>query len=68
MRKEYANVAIPKELADEIDTVVAKNKLGYTSRAQFVIEAVRERLLKLRFTIYQCLIHIFSYIFALLIA
>jgi len=46
MRKEYTNVAIPKDLADEIDKVVSKSKLGYTSRAQFVIEAIRDRLLK----------------------
>ena len=46
MRKKYTNIAIPEELAAEIDKVVTKSKLGYTSRAQFVIEAIRERILK----------------------
>lgn len=45
MRKKYTNVAIPEELAREVDKTVEKSKLGYTSRAQFVIEAVRSRLL-----------------------
>lgn len=44
MRKTYTNVAIPDELAGEIDKVIAKSKLAYTSRAQFVIEAIRQKI------------------------
>ena len=44
MRKKYTNVAIPDELATEIDVVVEKSKLGYTSRAQFVLEAIRQKI------------------------
>lgn len=45
MRKTYTNVAIPTELAAKIDELVEKSKLGYTSRAQFVLEAIRDRVI-----------------------
>lgn len=44
MRKKYTNVAIPEDLASEIDKVIDKSKLGYTSRAQFVMEAIRQKI------------------------
>ena len=44
MRKVYTNVAIPEDLAKEIDKVIEKSKLSYTSRAQFVLEAVRAKI------------------------
>lgn len=43
MRRRYTNVAIPIEVADEIDRLIADPKLGYTSRAQFVLEAIRKQ-------------------------
>lgn len=46
IRKKYTNVAIPEELAEEIDKFISKSKLGYTSRAQFVLEAIRNNLKK----------------------
>ena len=42
MRKKYTNVAIPEELAHEVDNFVKKSKKGYRSRAEFVIEAIRD--------------------------
>ncbi len=36
MPKQYVNVKIPIELADEIDKVLEKKLLGYRSRAEFV--------------------------------
>jgi metal-responsive CopG/Arc/MetJ family transcriptional regulator len=45
MRNSYTNVAIPSELAEEIDKLVHHSKLGHTSRAQFVLEAIRERII-----------------------
>ena len=45
-RKHYLNVSLPEDLANEVDNVVAKSKLGYESRAGFIIEAVREKLYK----------------------
>lgn len=46
--KQYINVKVPKDLIDEIEKVVREKKLGYRSRAEFVIEACRERLLKIK--------------------
>jgi metal-responsive CopG/Arc/MetJ family transcriptional regulator len=46
MRKKYTNVAIPEELAKAVDSFVQKNKLGFRSRAEFVIEAIRNKLKK----------------------
>lgn len=44
MRKRYTNVAIPEELASQIDKVMDSSKLGYSSRAQFVMEAIRNKI------------------------
>ena len=44
MRAKYTNVAIPEHLAQEIDKVIDKSKLAYTSRAQFVLEAIRQKI------------------------
>ncbi|MBT4604278.1 ribbon-helix-helix protein, CopG family [archaeon] len=44
MRAKYTNVAIPEELAHQIDKLIKKSKLGYTSRAQFVLEAIRAKM------------------------
>jgi metal-responsive CopG/Arc/MetJ family transcriptional regulator len=44
MVDKYATVRIPKELADEIDCQMKKQKRGYTSRAEFIKEAVREKI------------------------
>lgn len=42
MRSRYVNVSIPEELAKQIDDYMKKSKLGYRSRAEVVIEAVRK--------------------------
>ena len=41
MRARYVNVSIPEELAKKIDAYIEKSKLGYRSRAEVLIEAVR---------------------------
>ncbi len=46
MRAKYTNVAIPEELAKEIDDYTKKSKMGFRSRAEFVIEAIRAKLKK----------------------
>lgn len=46
--KQYVNIKIPVELADEIDKVVEKKLLGYRSRGEFVAESVREKLVQIR--------------------
>lgn len=48
MPKQYVNVKIPVELADEIDKIVKQRKLGYRSRAEFVTEAARNRLIQIK--------------------
>lgn len=47
-RKGYRTIALPDTLVDEIDKIIAKRKLGYVSRGEFVKEAVREKLSKLK--------------------
>lgn len=45
-RKGYTTVALPDELIKEVDTLVSQKKKGYTSRGEFVKEAVRALLFK----------------------
>jgi len=44
MTKRYVNVKLPVELDDEVDKILEK-LLGYRSRAEFVAEAVRDKLI-----------------------
>ena len=48
MPKRYVNVKIPVELADEVDKILDKKLLGYRSRAEFVAEAIRDKLIQVR--------------------
>ncbi|MGA2768206.1 MAG: ribbon-helix-helix domain-containing protein [Candidatus Bathyarchaeia archaeon] len=47
-RKQYVNVKIPVELADEVDKILDKKLLGYRSRGEFVAEAVRDKLIQVK--------------------
>ena len=38
------NVKVPEQLSKEIDRLVEKKLLGYRSRAEFIAEAIREKL------------------------
>lgn len=44
----YVSVKIPKELMDEIDKIVSSGILGYRSRMEFIKDAVRDKILRLR--------------------
>lgn len=44
MRKNYVNVSVPSELVGLIDFVWKKSKKGYRSRAEFILEAIREKI------------------------
>lgn len=44
----YISVKIPKELMDEVDRIVSAGILGYKSRMEFIKDAVRDKVLKLR--------------------
>jgi len=46
--KRYVNVKIPVELADEIDKILERKLLGYRSRAEFVAEAIRDKLIQVK--------------------
>lgn len=48
MPKRYVNVKIPVELSEEIDKLIEKKVLGYRSRAEFVAEAIREKLIQVK--------------------
>lgn len=43
-RNRFVSVSIPVEIIEEIDRVIASNKLGYDSRPEFIKDAVRRRL------------------------
>mgnify|MGYP000450984473 CR=1 FL=1 len=44
----YISVKIPKELMDEVDRIVSAGTLGYRSRIEFIKDAVRDKILRLR--------------------
>jgi metal-responsive CopG/Arc/MetJ family transcriptional regulator len=46
--KSYVNIKIPEELAKEVDELVRVRALGYRSRGEFVAEATRLHLLKIK--------------------
>lgn len=48
--KRYVNVKVPEELAEEINKIVADRELGYRTRAEFIVEATRQRLMEIRKT------------------
>jgi len=39
---------VPEELVKEMEKIIKDRKLGYRSRAEFIIEACRERILRIR--------------------
>lgn len=46
---EYKGVSLPKEMIDEISRIIREHpELGYSSIADFVKDAVREKMLKLK--------------------
>jgi metal-responsive CopG/Arc/MetJ family transcriptional regulator len=41
---EYTTVRLPKELMEEIDSILKRGVMGYKSRAEFIKEVIREKL------------------------
>lgn len=41
---EYTTIRLPKELVEAIDKILRRGVMGYKSRAEFIKEAVREKL------------------------
>lgn len=46
--KRYVNIKVPEELTNEVDKILADRKLGYRSRAEFIIEATRLRVMEIK--------------------
>jgi len=42
--KGWKTIALPEELVQKIDKILASHKGGYESRPEFIKEAVRKRL------------------------
>jgi len=43
-RPRWKTIQLPEELLDRVDEIVGKPELGYTSRSEFIKEAVRLRV------------------------
>jgi metal-responsive CopG/Arc/MetJ family transcriptional regulator len=51
-KDRYKGVSLPKDMIEEVERIVKEYpELGYTSVADFVKEAVREKILKLKQTL-----------------
>ncbi|MFQ5711363.1 MAG: ribbon-helix-helix domain-containing protein [Candidatus Geothermarchaeales archaeon] len=48
MAMKYTTVKIPKDIADTIDEVNSRLRLGYRSRTEFILDCIRRRLEELR--------------------
>ncbi len=46
--KKYTNVGLPEDLINAIDSIIKSGKLGYKSRGEFVKEAVRRSLMRIK--------------------
>ena len=44
MPEKYITISIPESIGDKLDRII-EAKLGYTSRAEIVKEAIRDKLL-----------------------
>jgi len=48
MSRGYTSVSIPDRLLEEIDEIVKKGHLGYRSRSEFIKEALRIQIIRVR--------------------
>ncbi|HDD72133.1 MAG TPA: CopG family transcriptional regulator [Candidatus Bathyarchaeota archaeon] len=46
-RADWVYINVPREIVERIDAVVASRKYGYVSRADFVLDAIRDKLREL---------------------
>lgn len=46
--KKYAYVPLPREIYNEVEKIIENRELGYISVADFVREAVREKMLSIK--------------------
>jgi len=45
---EYITIRLPKDVGNQIDHVLKTTKLGYSSRAELVKEAIRDKILDIK--------------------
>ena len=43
-RDKYRSVRLPQELVDEVESIVKNGKRGYKSIAEYIKEAIREKM------------------------
>ena len=43
----YTNISIPNDLLNKVEQAISVSHLGYRNRSEFIIEAVREKILML---------------------
>lgn len=43
-QKQYVNIPLPYQLANQIDRIIKSGECGYRTKSEFVKEAVREKL------------------------
>ena len=47
MAKDYVTVSLPRKLIRKIETIIDSGETGYTSKADFIKDAIRIRLREL---------------------
>lgn len=47
-RKGYTTIALPNILIEQIEAVIDNKKYGYISKPEFIKEAIREKIQRLR--------------------
>jgi Arc/MetJ-type ribon-helix-helix transcriptional regulator len=45
---KYRSVRLPEELIEKVEDIIKKGDLGYKSKSEFIKEAIREKLEKIR--------------------
>ena len=45
-QENYVTVKIPKDLANLVDKLIENSLLGYRSRTEFIIEIIRDKIIK----------------------
>ena len=48
MARGYTSVSVPDTLLSEIDGIVRNKSMGYTSRSEFVKEALRMHVMRIK--------------------
>ncbi|MCD6509314.1 MAG: ribbon-helix-helix protein, CopG family [Thermoprotei archaeon] len=46
-KKRWRTVQLPEDLLSQVDRIIENRELGYTSRSEFIKEAVRLRIIEL---------------------